>query len=110
MYYFSFVSKVNLLLIFIVGSSDSTVIVWSEYCNEVPSPNQDFVEIAMGGYHALGLKADGWGRDNFSQSTVPNSLNSEFIGKYITAMELRKIHIKSLEYIFIKKPLAVRLC
>jgi hypothetical protein len=43
-------------------------------CN-IPGPNTDFVTIAAGSYHNLGLKSDGtivaWGQNGFGQCDVP---------------------------------------
>jgi hypothetical protein len=50
-------------------------------CN-VPSPNTDFVAIAAGIGHSLGLKADGsivsWGDNKYGQCDIPSS-NTDFI-------------------------------
>ena len=50
-------------------------------CN-VPAPNTEFVAIAAGDYHSLGLKADGtivaWGYNNEGQCDVPSS-NMAFV-------------------------------
>ena len=49
---------------------------------DVPEPNTDFVAIAAGYYHSVGLKSDGtivaWGYNNFGQCDVPEP-NSEFV-------------------------------
>jgi len=50
-------------------------------CN-VPSPNADFVAVAAGYYHNVGLRSDGtvvaWGRNDENQCTVP-APNSDFV-------------------------------
>jgi len=50
-------------------------------CN-VPAPNSDFVAIAGGHDHSLGLKVDGsiraWGSNNRGQCNIP-SPNADFI-------------------------------
>ena len=47
-------------------------------CN-VPDPNTNFVAIAAGGEHSLGLKDDGsivaWGKNNYGQCNVPSGNN-----------------------------------
>ena len=41
----------------------------------MPAPNAGFVAVAAGGYHSLGLKADGsivaWGDNGYGQCNVP---------------------------------------
>ena len=41
----------------------------------VPAPNADFIAIAAGGYHSLGLKSDGtivaWGNNSYGELNVP---------------------------------------
>ncbi|MCK4680863.1 T9SS type A sorting domain-containing protein, partial [bacterium] len=57
---------------------DGTVVAWGwnayGQC-DVPAPNADFVAVAGGGYHSLGVKSDGtvvaWGRNNYGQCDVP---------------------------------------
>jgi hypothetical protein len=48
----------------------------------VPAPNQDFIALAAGDYHSLGLKTDGsivaWGYDDEGQCSVP-APNADFI-------------------------------
>jgi alpha-tubulin suppressor-like RCC1 family protein len=48
----------------------------------VPSPNTGFVAIAAGGYHTLGLRADGsiaaWGANHYGQINVPPP-NANFV-------------------------------
>ena len=48
----------------------------------VPSPNEDFIAVAAGEFHSLGLKADGsivaWGNNNSGQCDVPEP-NEGFI-------------------------------
>ena len=50
-------------------------------CN-VPSPNADFVAVAAGRDHSLGLKSDGtivaWGNNDYGQCNVP-SPNADFV-------------------------------
>ena len=50
-------------------------------CN-VPAPNTDFVAVAAGDYHSLGLKADGsiaaWGWNDYGQCNVP-APNTDFV-------------------------------
>ncbi len=56
---------------------------WNDYgqCN-VPSPNEDFIAVAGGYGHSLGLKSDStivaWGNNGYSQCNVP-SPNEDFI-------------------------------
>ncbi|MBK9126314.1 MAG: M6 family metalloprotease domain-containing protein [Phycisphaerales bacterium] len=54
---------------------------WSGQC-QVPTPNSDFVAVAAGFEHSLGLKADGsivgWGDDSYGQSDIPPP-NSGFV-------------------------------
>lgn len=49
----------------------------------VPGPNVDFVAVAAGAMHGLGLKADGsvvaWGRNDTGACNVPPP-NANFIG------------------------------
>jgi len=64
---------------------DGTVVAWGDsfygQC-DVPLPNSDFVAVAGGRYHSLGLKSDGtitaWGYNNFGQCDVP-SPNTDFV-------------------------------
>ncbi len=55
------------------------VAVWghnAENQHAVPKPNENFLRVAGGGYHSLGLKTDGsivaWGRDAEGQCQVPS--------------------------------------
>jgi hypothetical protein len=61
-----------------------------------PAPNRDFVVVAAGGYHNLGLKADGsivaWGQNDSKQCNVP-SPNSGFVA--IAAGEYHSLGLKS---------------
>ena len=49
---------------------------------DVPAPNTDFVAVAGGAYHSLGLKSDGsivaWGYDYHGQCNVP-APNTDFV-------------------------------
>ena len=49
---------------------------------DVPAPNTDFVAVAGGSSHSLGLKADGsivaWGQNSYGQLDVP-APNSDFV-------------------------------
>jgi hypothetical protein len=63
----------------------ASVVAWG-YNNygqcAVPRPNVDYIAIAGGGRHTLGLKSNGvvqtWGRNNYNQCTVP-SPNQNFV-------------------------------
>jgi len=53
-------------------------VAWGDNTNgqtDVPSPNTGFTAVAAGGYHSLGLTADGsivaWGRNYDGQTNVP---------------------------------------
>lgn len=50
---------------------------------DVPSPDRDFVALAAGGFHCLGLKAGGaiaaWGRNDYGQCNVPPP-NAGYVG------------------------------
>ncbi|MCK4342991.1 MAG: hypothetical protein KAY37_14855 [Phycisphaerae bacterium] len=52
------------------------------YVLGVPTPNTDFIAVAEGGYHSLGLKADGsivaWGWNYYGQCNVP-APNANFV-------------------------------
>ena len=69
---------------FDLGLRDGSIVAWGGNalgaCN-VPAPNADFVAIAAGLVHGLGLKADGsivaWGDNDFGQCNVP-SPNTDF--------------------------------
>lgn len=54
----------------------------SNQCN-IPEPNKDFIKIAAGNGHCLGLKADGtiaaWGDNSFGQCNVPIEWQGDFI-------------------------------
>ncbi|UCF06130.1 MAG: T9SS type A sorting domain-containing protein [bacterium] len=82
----------------VYGQSGWTIVAWgnNEYsqCN-VPAPNANFVAIAGGGDHSLGLKSDGtivaWGYNNDGQCDVPEP-NDSFVavaGGYDHSMGLR---------------------
>jgi hypothetical protein len=62
----------------------------------VPSPNTGFVAVAAGGYHSLGLKADGlivaWGDNDQGQSNVP-SPNTGFVA--VAAGEEHSLGLKA---------------
>ncbi len=54
------------------------IVAWGDNASgqtNVPAPNSDFIAIAGGGYHSLGLKADGsivaWGLNDIGQADVP---------------------------------------
>ena len=59
-------------------ATDRVVMNWGDnssgQCN-IPPPNVDFVAIAAGGYHSLGLKSDGrivaWGDNSVGQCNIP---------------------------------------
>ncbi len=68
------------------GQSIGSIVAWGDssygQCN-VPAPNADFVGVAGGFEHSLGLKSDGtivsWGRNNFGECNVP-APNADFVG------------------------------
>jgi hypothetical protein len=67
------------------GQTIGSIAAWGwDYLDQcdVPAPNSDFVAVAAGYYHSLGLKADGsivaWGRNDYSQLNVP-APNSGFV-------------------------------
>ncbi len=59
-------------------SSSGSILVWGHdlygQCS-VPEPNEEFIAVAAGGFHNLGLKSDGsivaWGHNEFGQCEVP---------------------------------------
>jgi hypothetical protein len=66
-------------------SLSGSIVAWGHSGSgqgDVPVPNTDFVAVAAGDYHNLGLKADGsvmaWGRNDFGQTDVP-APNTEFV-------------------------------
>ncbi|HPS02627.1 MAG TPA: hypothetical protein PLA90_13910, partial [Candidatus Sumerlaeota bacterium] len=68
-----------------LGGKGLAILAWGD--NEqnqcvVPSPNGDFLGLAGGGSHSLGLKSDGsivgWGKNDDGQCVVPTS-NSHFV-------------------------------
>ena len=66
--------------------TDGAIVAWgrndSGQC-DVPAPNSDFVTVAAGDSHSLGLKSDGWivawGWNGYGQCDVP-APNSGFVG------------------------------
>ena len=64
---------------------EGSIVAWggteSGQCN-VPAPNSNFVAMAAGWNHGLGLKADGsivaWGDNTYGQCTVPEP-NTGFV-------------------------------
>ena len=61
-----------------VAGADGEIVAWgSNWCGQcdVPAPNTDFVAVAAGDRHSLGLKADGsivaWGNNSRGQIVVP---------------------------------------
>ena len=67
-----------------LAQAANTVVAWGNgagQCN-VPSPNRDFVAVAGGVVHSLGLKANGkivaWGNNAYGQSNLPKP-NSGFV-------------------------------
>ncbi len=68
------------------GQWMDSIVAWgdNEYgqCDFVPPPNADFVAVAGGGCHSLGLKSDGtivaWGYNRYGQCEVPDP-NADFI-------------------------------
>ncbi len=68
-----------------VASGGGSIIAWgfnSDGQTSVPPPNDDFIAVAGGFYHSLGLRADGsivaWGSNGMGQTSVP-APNSGFI-------------------------------
>jgi len=67
------------------GQTSGTIAAWgrnsSGQCN-VPAPNANFVAVAAGRDHSLGLKSDGtivgWGDNNYGQCAVP-APNADFV-------------------------------
>ena len=59
-------------------TADGSIVAWGRnlagQC-DVPAPNADFVAVAAGREHSVGLKADGtlvlWGSNEFGQCTLP---------------------------------------
>jgi alpha-tubulin suppressor-like RCC1 family protein len=62
----------------------------------VPAPNSDFVAVAGGAWHSLGLKADGsivvWGDNYYGQCEVP-APNTDFVA--IAAGTLHSLGLKA---------------
>jgi hypothetical protein len=67
--------------------TSSEIIAWGDSSYQygqldVPDPNLDFVAVAAGGLHGLGLKSDGsvvtWGRNESGQGDVP-APNTDFV-------------------------------
>ena len=66
-------------------AQDGSIVAWGRnedgQC-DVPEPNTDFVAVAGGRYHSLGLKADGsivaWGYNYHGQCDVP-APNTDFV-------------------------------
>lgn len=58
------------------------IVAWGEGPGNPPTPNIDFVAVAAGGAHSLGLKADGsvvaWGNNDWGQCDVPQP-NAGFV-------------------------------
>ena len=67
------------------GESPEMIVAWGDntygQCT-VPLPNADFVAVAGGGGHSLGLKSDGtivpWGNNGWGQCDVP-APNADFV-------------------------------
>ena len=64
---------------------DGSIVAWgrnNEGQCDVPAPNTDFVAVAGGEFHSLGLKADGsivaWGSNGDGQCDVP-APNTDFV-------------------------------
>jgi hypothetical protein len=70
---------------------------------DVPSPNADFIAVAGGHYHSLGLKSDGtivaWGDNGYGQCNVP-SPNADFIavaGGIAQSLGLKRSSVTGIE-------------
>ncbi len=66
-------------------AQDGSIVAWGRNGDgegDVPPPNMDFIAVAAGGRHSLGLAANGsvaaWGLNNYGQCDVPG-LNSDFV-------------------------------
>ena len=79
--------------------SDGTIVAWGDnwagQCN-VPPPNGDFVAIAAGRFHSLGVKSDGtasaWGDNSRHQCDAP-SPNAGFTA--VAAGGYHSLYLKS---------------
>jgi len=67
------------------GQLSGSIVGWGYNYNgqcDVPEPNADFVALATGWYHSLGVKSDGtvvaWGRNDEGQCDVPEP-NADFV-------------------------------
>jgi hypothetical protein len=67
------------------GQSTGSIVAWGRSYEgqcDVPPPNADFVAVAGGGHHSLGVKSDGtivaWGLNNSGQCDVP-APNADFV-------------------------------
>ena len=65
--------------------SDGSIVAWglnNLFQCDVPWPNEEFVEVAGGVYHSLGLREDGsivaWGNNGYGECNVP-SPNEDFV-------------------------------
>ncbi len=81
------------------AGSDMRIVAWGSndngQCN-VPSPNADFVAVAGGGLHTLGLRSDGtivaWGNNDYGQCDVP-SPNADFVA--VACSDIHSLGLKS---------------
>jgi alpha-tubulin suppressor-like RCC1 family protein len=69
----------------LASGDDGSIVAWGKNVDgqcDVPAPNTDFVAVAGGSAHSLGLKADGsilaWGRNVDGQCDVP-APNTDFV-------------------------------
>ena len=81
------------------GQSTGFVVAWGDntsgQCN-VPAPNADFVAVAAGSGHSLGLKSDStivaWGSNSYGQCDVP-APNADFVA--VAAGATHSLGVKS---------------
>ena len=80
-----FSAAVFLLVPGVSEGSDGSIVAWGHnnygQC-DVPAPNSNFVAVAPGNYHNLGLRSDGtivaWGSNTHSQCGIP-APNANFV-------------------------------
>jgi hypothetical protein len=74
--------------------ADGSIVAWGTN-DALPSPNSDFIAIAAGGAHSLGLRRDGsivaWGANDFGQTDVPGP-NRGFVA--IAAGDVHSLALK----------------
>ena len=67
------------------ANEHGSIVVWGRtdgIIDDIPAPNKDFIDIAAGYDHCMGLRADGsivaWGENHWSQCNIP-SPNADFV-------------------------------